>query len=350
MASRVPDSLLYTKGQDALNRARSTMIKNQEQAMTGKRVNRPSDDPDAAIRALQVRANIERDDTVSQNLEVANSFLSITDSSLAELTEVLSRAKELAIQMSSSTNATDDAREAVSKEAEQLFMRVLQIGNTRLGDRYIFSGFQTDRAPFDLDGNYFGDTGDFLIEMDRQQKLKVNVPGVLPFFGIDEITAESEEMRMDPSQNSVPSIASNVRNPASVLAANRQVDPEDNPEEYAVLQAKAGVNLFSAFKDFSQALSVGNQEDIHKSIDRFEHGFKQVLSARATVGARMNVLQLSLQSLDAAKGTNAELKSRAEDADTLQVYSDLAKNETMLQSTLDINKKLLTPTLLDYLK
>jgi flagellin-like hook-associated protein FlgL len=68
------------------------------------------------------------------------------------------------------------------------------------------------------------------------------------------------------------------------------------------------------------------------------------------VGARQSVLRLSLQSLDAAKVTNAELKSRAEDADTLQVYSDLAKNENVLKSSLEINKKLLTPSLLDFLK
>ena len=59
---------------------------------------------------------------------------------------------------------------------------------------------------------------------------------------------------------------------------------------------------------------------------------------------------MSLDSLEANRVNLAEVKSAAEDADTLQVYSDLAKNENVLKASLEVNRKLLQPSLLDFLK
>jgi len=350
MASRVPDSVMYAKGQHSLNTARTNMLKNQEQALTGKRINTPSDDPPSTIQVLQVKAAAERDNAVSQNLEVANSFLSLTDSALGELTEVLSRAKELAIQMSSTTSSTEDSRAAVSNEVEQLGMRTVQIGNTRMGDRYIFAGFQMDRPPFDTAGNYYGDVGDFSVEMDRGQKLTVNVPGTLPFFGLNEITSAAQDIRHNHKRDAEPSISGGLKEVALVSAANKGIDPKNEPEEFAALKLKSGINIFHAFKAFHEGLKTDNKTLVNQAIEDFESGFKQVIAARSMVGARQNVLELSLDSLEISKVTNEELRSRAEDADTMQVYSDLAKNENVLNATLEVNKKLLSPSLLNFLK
>ncbi len=110
------------------------------------------------------------------------------------------------------------------------------------------------------------------------------------------------------------------------------------------------MNLFGSVKAFSKALGDDDKMQLNQSIESLEKGFQQVLAARAQVGARQNVLKLSLDSLDASRVTLAEVKSQAQDADTIQVYSDLAKNETVLKSTLEVNRKLLQPSLLDFLK
>jgi flagellar hook-associated protein 3 FlgL len=348
--TRVPDSLMYAKGQDALNRSRDTMIRNQEKGLTGKRINRPSDDPVASMRVIQTQILEDRDATVTSNLEVASGFLNLTDASLGELSDVLSRLKELSLQMASGTNSTADARESVKKEVDQLALRIVQIGNTRFGDRYIFGGHQTDKAPFDADGNYFGDEGKLEVEMDRGQRITVNVAGVAPFFGVSEITEEAQETRMNPLKDKVPSISGNLREPASIAAANQGIDPEEQPKEYEDLKNKLGVNLFGTIKQFSEGLANDNKVAITDAIDNIEKGFQQVLATRAQIGARQNILKLSLDSLDASRVTLAEIKSGAQDADTIQVYSDLAKNETVLKSTLEVNRKLLQPSLMDFLK
>ncbi len=348
--TRVPDSLMYAKGQDALNRSRDSMIRNQEKGLTGKRINRPSDDPVGSMRVIQTQILEDRDATVTSNLEVASGFLNLTDASLGELTDVLSRLKELSLQMSSSTNSTADARESVKKEVDQLALRIVQIGNTRFGDRYIFGGHQTDKAPFDASGNYYGDEGKLEVEMDRGQRIAVNVAGVTPFFGVSEITEEARVLRENPLNDKTPTISGSLREPASIAAANQGIDPEEQPKEYADLKEKLGVNLFGTIQSFSQGLADNNKTLLNESIDNIEKGFQQVLASRAQIGARQNILKLSLDSLDSSRVTLAEVKSGAQDADVIQVYSDLAKNETVLKSTLEVNRKLLQPSLLDFLK
>lgn len=350
MTSRVPDNLMYQKGQGSLDRARSTMIRNQEKALTGKAVNRLSDDPVAAMKISQMTSIMNRDEAVSSNLDVAQNILTMTDASLGELTDVLSRTKELAVQMASTTNQTEDARHAVMQEVDQLMLRCVQVGNTRMGDRYIFAGNQTDRAPFDQEGNYFGDDGLFEIEMDRGSRMAINVPGMVPFFGASEIPKAGSDARQSPQMNAEPTISAQLRSPASIEVANKGLDPEDDKDKIQEIQNKSGVNLFLEVKKFSDALKTGSVEGIHESIEKLDIGFKQVLSARAMIGARQNIVKISQDSLAGQKVNNTELKSQSEDADVLQVYADLAKNENVLKSSLEINKKLITPTLLEFLR
>lgn len=350
MASRVPDALMYNRATSSMNRSRSNLISNQEKALSGKSINRPSDGPTQTMQALRIGHQMDRDQVINTNLETANTFLNFTDATLGELTEVLSRAKELSIQMSNSTNQNEGSLDAVGKEVEQLYTRLVQIGNTRVGDRYLFGGFQTDHPPFDMEGNYFGDSGTLEIEMDRGQRIAINVAGTSPFFGLKDIPAGGDQIRQDPSKGSVPTIGGQMRDPASIEAQQLGIDAKENPEGFAAIVDKAGVNLFDVFKNFSEGLKTNDIQALHRSIEGLDKGFKQVLGARAIVGARQNLLKLSQNTLEASQGSNAELKSRVEDADTLEVYSDMAKNENALKASLEMNKKILTPSLMDFLK
>ena len=140
--SRITDNLLNNKADRAVLRARQRMAENQEQGISGKRVNKPSDDPQSTVRVLGLRNQEARNEQIQKNMELATSFLTITDNALEELGGVLVRAKELAIQMSSSTNQSPDAQAAVASEVEQLFMQAVQLGNARVGERYVFDGAQ----------------------------------------------------------------------------------------------------------------------------------------------------------------------------------------------------------------
>lgn len=354
MATRVTEGMLYHKGQEAISRNREKMVKGQEQAVTGKAVNRPSDNPVAAMRIVGLKAQGERAEQVAQNIEVASAVLNMTDSSLGELTELVTRAKELAIQMGSSSNYTPDARLAVKNEVDQLMARAIQIGNSRIGDRYIFGGYQTEKPPFDLDGNYFGDAGVFQIEVDRGQKVEVNMPGLIPFLGVNEISAEKQAVREDVLRDQEATVESGVRAPAAIAdpkADKNEVQPklaQSNNNE--IFDNNKGTSIFRVFKGFSDGLETGDISAVHNAIDGLDSVFKQALAARTQVGARQNLVRASQESLEMAKVNNAEQASQVEDVDSIKAFSELAKNEHALNATLETSKRLITPSLLDFLK
>jgi flagellar hook-associated protein 3 FlgL len=349
--ARVTDGMLYNKADRAMSRTRNAMIENQEQAISGKRISRPSDDPQGMVRAIGLKSKIDRNEQALKNMELANSYLSVTDSSLAELSIVLSRAKELAIQLSSSSNQSPDALKAVEAEARELFYQALQIGNTRVGEHYIFAGYQTDRPPFDEAGSFHGDMGQIEVEVQPGQRVALNVTGLKPFMGLDEIPIKNEDLDTEEeglSPSKRPALA--AREPAAMIAESRNIDPKENPEAFAEIQSKAGVNIFQSLTKFADALRDGNTNQINQTLDNMDKAFSQVLETRATVGALQNAVLTNTDLIDAQQVTNQQLKSSVVDADTTQVYSDMARNETLLNATLESSKKLLTPSLLDFLK
>jgi flagellar hook-associated protein 3 FlgL len=346
--ARVTEGLLYNKADAAMNRTRSKMIENQEQAITGRRINKPSDDPQGTVRAMELKTKIERNEQALKNMEIANSYLSVTDSSLGELSNVLSRAKELAIQMSNSTNQSPDAMRAVRAEVDELFYQALQIGNTRVGEHYIFAGYQTERPPFDESGNYYGDIGAIEIEVQPGQRVALNVGGLKPFVGLDDFPIENKGLGVEVKPG--PRQPVGMRDPAMVVAESRGVDREQDPEAYAAIEANVGVNIFHTLKLFSRGLEDARPELINQTLEDIDRAFSQVLETRATVGALQNAVLSNQDLVDSQQVTNQLLRSNVVDADSTQVYSDLARNETLLNATLDANKKLLMPSLLDFLK
>lgn len=344
--TRVPEFLMFSKSQESISRVRDKMMRNQEQAVTGNRVNRVSDDPVAAMRVVGLKAQGSRDETISSNLEMAISMVNITDASLSELSDLIVRSKELAVQMSSTSNNNDDARQAVAKEVEQLKLRAIQIGNARLGDRFVFGGYITNRPPFDEHGNYYGDDGVSQLEIDRGQRLSINMPGIMPFFGINNLPEPREGT---PKDAEGPSVVGSLRSPASFLAERLGVEEDPENVVYQDLQRNSGVNLFYVMQDFADSLKRGEIKGAQNSIDGLDQAFKQVLQSRALVGARQNSLKMSQDAVEVAQESTASLLSKTQEADMLKVYSDLSRNENSLKASLEMNKKILTPSLINFL-
>jgi flagellar hook-associated protein 3 FlgL len=106
-----------------------------------------------------------RESRADQNEYTSNSkwafqHLNVVDQSLTGLTEVLSEARELAVQMSSETYNTTSRVESQA-DASALLGRSLIHGNANLGGRYVFAGEAYDTEAYDTTtGLYLGDNAD----------------------------------------------------------------------------------------------------------------------------------------------------------------------------------------------
>ncbi|MEA1900169.1 MAG: flagellar hook-associated protein FlgL [Thermodesulfobacteriota bacterium] len=128
-------------------------LKTQNILSSGKRINKPSDDPIGMGKVLDYRKTICAIDQYDRNIAHGESWLDLTDSTLNAVGDSLIRAKELALSQANAT-ANADTMKAVAEEVKNIYDHLLQLANTKLENSYIFAGHKTDTPPFSRDDDY----------------------------------------------------------------------------------------------------------------------------------------------------------------------------------------------------
>ena len=86
---RVTNSMLINTVLRDLNNNMSKMAKSQEQLSSGRRINRPSDDPVGIVSSLRLRTSLTELEQYKSNAEDATSWLETTDKALDESGAIL---------------------------------------------------------------------------------------------------------------------------------------------------------------------------------------------------------------------------------------------------------------------
>ncbi len=121
----------------------------QEALASGKKVNRPSDEPIAYEQIMKFRTVLNNIAKRSLSVHEAVSRLNLSESVIGSAETIALRGREIALQ---ERNATSSAttRQAVAKEVHQLLLSLVDTANTKINERYLFSGFETQTAAFGL--------------------------------------------------------------------------------------------------------------------------------------------------------------------------------------------------------
>lgn len=369
---RIADKMSYDQVKNNLAKNRSELSDLQNQSATMKRVNKPSDDPLAATRVLQAKTEVSGSQQYLKSVTQAKTFLEYSDQSLSELTEVLTRAKELALAQANDASTNPNSRMATASEVDQLFSQSVQIGNRKFADRFLFGGFKTTRAPFDANGKYYGDSGEIKISVQKEGSVAMNIPGNRVFLGRDikaPATAgpdspqifNGRDLSTDDDKNDVKSEATtdavHLRDPSSIPATGNALGKtetqRDEKMEATGLSgswSSSGVNLFGVLRDLSTGLRAGDKQSIQESLDRLDEGLAQVVLSRAQLGSRVSTLNAASESLQKGQVDAKTMQSGLEDADTFELVSDLNKTESTLKASLSTSGKLIQPSLLDFLR
>ncbi len=338
---RVSDNTNFGLVRETINRTKGRMENLQTQSATLKKINTPSDNPVGSSKILEIRTDKVNNEQFLTNSKIAEAQLNNTESALSELADIVVRAKEIAIQQASGASANDDTRLAVAEEITQLYQGAIGAANRRVGDRYLFGGYKTDRPPVSVDGKYVGDDGQMMVEVGRDVFIAMNLPGNEAFNTNPGVENRPADMGDSPELQ----MKSGNRTPASYSADGRPAGAATPNGPRA-----ENVNVFEELQNLRIGLLTSDTDTIRNTLDRFDQIHSRLTSMRAKIGSRVNGLQTMTQSLERQNITNAQLGSHLEDADMAQVVSDLAKEETVFRSALQSSTKLLQPTLMDFLK
>ncbi|KAA0969265.1 flagellar hook-associated protein 3 [Pseudomonas sp. ANT_H12B] len=134
----------------------ANVVKSSEEASSLVRVNTAADDPVGASRLLQLGQQASMLDQYKANTNTIKATLGQAESVMTSITNVLQRAKELAIG-ANNAGYTDADRQANASELGQIEEQLLSLMNSQdENGKYIFAGSKGDTVPFtrNSDGTY----------------------------------------------------------------------------------------------------------------------------------------------------------------------------------------------------
>ncbi len=304
MANRITQNMLNSQFMINLQRNYQRMDDLNMKMTTGRRINRPSDDPIGLSFAMRYRSQSSEIEQYQRNVDNAKSWLDYTDTILDQTNQVLSRINELTIQASTGTNSLD-AMKASAQEVEQLKNQLTNIGNTVFRGKYIFNGQLTNMKPFD--------------ETNPEKS-----------------TTHKAEISYEVNQGVFVPISINgndVFGPANLNGVD-----STNP------------NLFAVVDRVVQCLKNNDTKGSANMLKLIETTHNRLQDIRSSVGAKINRVDLTDQRLKDASSNVVSLLAKTEDADMGEVITQMKMDENVYQASLSAGSKLIKPTLMDFLR
>lgn len=143
---RITNKIMQRNNLANINTNKIYQDKLSTQMSTQKKVNRPSDDPVVAIRALRLRSSVtEVTQYYSKNIPDAESWLSVTEDALKNLTQILTNMITQCTKGSNGDLKTSD-REIILEQLKALGEEIYSTGDADYAGRYVFTGYRTDTS------------------------------------------------------------------------------------------------------------------------------------------------------------------------------------------------------------
>lgn len=143
---RVTNKMMTNNTMYNINKNKINLSKLDEQYSTGKKIQRPSDDPVIAVRALKLRTNLsELNQYYEKNIPDAKSWMEVTEGSLKKINEILTKINSQCVD-GSSEDLTVTERNSIVENLKEMKNDIYQEGNSNYAGRYVFTGYKTDTS------------------------------------------------------------------------------------------------------------------------------------------------------------------------------------------------------------
>ncbi|MDK1302863.1 flagellar hook-associated protein FlgL [Cronobacter sakazakii] len=283
---RISTQMMYQQNMRGITDSQSTWLKYGEQMSTGKRVNRPSDDPIAAAQAVVLSQAQAQNEQYTQARTFATQKVSLESSVLSQVTSVITSAQEKIVYANNGT-LSDTDRASVATDLQGMRDQLLNLANSTDGNgRYIFAGYKTDATPFSgTPGNitYNGGTENITQQVDSARTMVIGHTGDLVF---DRITSNAK-----PEPDGSPSETNLFKMLDSAIAALKTpMEGADETTQQGLLDAvsKTSRGLSNALDNVGTVLAeVGTQQKELENLDQL--GAERTLGQTAQMSNLVDV-------------------------------------------------------------
>jgi flagellar hook-associated protein 3 FlgL len=271
----------------------STQLMNTEtQLSTGKRINKPSDDPTGIGKVLDYRSTQQTIGQYRSNITDANTRIQYTEDVLGQINDFVDQAKNIA----ANTEGGDGA--GLAQQVDNIQKQILDLANSKYDNEYIFSGNRSDTPPFDSASpyTYNGDNGSHQVIVGQGISVQIQTDGSQMF--------------------------------------------EDG-----------GDNLFQVLDNLKTALNTDpvNAAAVQSTVDPLDRISKRLEQAQSGMATTYQSLKNTDNHWSNFSNAVETMRQNVEDADITQTAIDMQVQQTSYQVLLQTAAKVIQPTLVDFL-
>jgi flagellar hook-associated protein 3 FlgL len=300
----------YDKSLQNIAARQSDLSSQQEKLTSGKKINRPSDDPTGASQAERSLTRMARIATDQRALEVQANAITLAESALGDATSLVLGVRDLVVSAGNGTYTATD-RASIALQMQGLRDQLFTIANRAdANNTPLFGGLGSAAIPFTQSGTTITFNG----VAGQNASTETTVPGAM----------DGQAIWMN--------VASDTSNPSSAKT-----------NLFAILDtAIAGIGS-------TTATTAAVTQTVSLALSQIDAGLNQIQSARGQAGTWLNrVDNISATQQSRSQSLAAE-KSRAEDIDMVTGISDFQKMQTGYQAALQSYAQVQKLSLFNYI-
>lgn len=351
---RITNNMITASTLRNINDAANRLATANDAVSSQQKIQAASDDPVVATRAVTYRSYVSQIQQYQDNVDAADGWQTATDDALGSLSDVLQSVRELTVQASSDTCSDEDLAD-IQTQITTLRDQAVSIMNSSYSGRYIFGGYSTSEAPYEVVNTTIGDTVTFKGD----------------YLGVGGVVSS------DISDSDIESFcAANYTSAYDTSAADENItynigfsnDVAVNIEGQDVTGGDAGTNLFDTFSKLLLALGGATSYksattdattgtttvttetlDLSSLLDELDTDYDRITTSQAKLGARMNKVDNASDILSDAYTAYSTLMSDNEDVDAATASTEQTTAEYVYQASLSVGAKVVSKSLIDYL-
>ncbi len=387
---------IYNNVSYALQLHTDALANLQEQISTGSRINRVSDDPTAAYRVLGLNTN---EKSLENYIDNVSEVISILELSSTIIEDITSNFTETQVRITQIINGIYDeaARKRTAEGINDILEQTVSLANTQHMDQHLFGGTDTGSAPYTVERTngkitrvtyqgsfenrdievapgiesstfYIGDN--IFRSNDRSAPVFIGNTGAKSGTGTSSVrggvwltitgSAGNYNLSIDGGLSTFNTDGTDT-NLAVTDSRTGEVLYVDTTEI-----AGTGVDLVSThgtFDIFNTLIIIRDvlenekglsdaqvREQLNHLPNLFEETDELLVQSQVSIGSKIGFLDDLKNSLKDIKYYTEDEATRLQEADIAQIAIELSRREVLYQMSLSVAAKLMSMSLLDFLK
>ena len=284
---KISTQLMFQRGSSQMSTVQSKLTQTQAQLAQGKQVINASDAPDQAATIQRLKSILNRQESYQSSLNTVKNRLQGEESTLQSVSDLLVRAKEVAVQGANDTLNPGD-RKGLATEMKALRDQMLSLANTKdSNDNFLFAGSRVKQKAFAENSSgvpvYRGDQTRMNVRVGEQRSIPINRTGTGAFVSVNRTDTDGTAI---------------------------------------------GVGFFKVMDDLIAGLNNSKGADVSRGVGELDNLQLGVSLARAEVGTNLNVVD---QQTSVIEDMTLNLKTTLSSIEDLDYASAITKmNQQML--------------------